>query len=56
MTFYKPDPLPLRVREEIDGITRAARKVMRSRESTVRFLESIRVRRPERAVAPKPRG
>jgi hypothetical protein len=55
MTFTKPEPLPKHIQEEIRTLDRAVRKVMRSKESAARFLDSIRARGPVRTVSSKAR-
>jgi hypothetical protein len=51
MTFTKPEPLPKRIQEEIRTLERAAQKIMRSKESAARFIDSIRANGPVRASA-----
>jgi hypothetical protein len=55
MTFTKPEPLPKRIQDEIRTLERAARKIMRSKESAARFLDSIRAQGPVRATAARAR-
>lgn len=49
MTFTKPELLPKRIQEEIRTLNRAAQKVMQSKESAARFIDSIRATGPARA-------